>query len=957
VAEAIGIEDLLAGPIVRRVEPTLASVWIALRKPAQVRLDVYRGLGAPGRDTDLVPAKARADHTIAIGAQLHVALAVFEPLEPERLDWGHAYSYDVKLFGEGGPWIGLDELDQLRDHQFINAAGVRHQLLALGYEPGWLPSFVLPPPTPLQLRIVHGSCRSSTEAGRDAMPVVDDLIRSTLASTTERPHMLWLTGDQIYADSIGAEHVRSLTKTGSRLLSGDDRVTDHVNIGLDPADPSSTFRFPIDRVHFPPGRRTHLMRNVAGFSGSDMDAHLIGFGEYAALYLSAWSNATWPELEPLLAERWPRVEEFRTAYIALRDALEAAPESIEKPDDYDKARDYYEAWRLLPEDALAIDLTLEESDLWSLWNEQITTTEGWTGYWRKLANPKYQGSPWVVVPTLQAPTTPGARELAKALTPAWFAGHHFSNVKIDKDGDVAGDAARVELHRMKAFYDVLPRARRALANIATYMVFDDHEVTDDWNITAGWVTKTRSNELARTVMRNALAAFAVFQGWGNDPRAYGNPSTVQGKVLAEIQKLYLDETGAVIEDGPDAQATARLVELFDIRPLDAPPLDERMAWHFRYDGSGFEILALDTRTRRSYEPAADPTIGQPFTNDANAALITDEAMREQIPADPAPGVGPDGICFVIAAAPFLGFPPVESMFQPILNWADMGPSKEKREAQFTALRSWNRYGRIDKDPEPWGFVPRLFEATLDRLSSRARVVFLSGDVHYSCTLAMSYWKQQSGQLTTTRVVQCTSSPLRKQRTESDVEYFSMDLAQQIVGALSDPVERFGWHKGPPGSDPIAPSGNDGFNSRVRYLLQIDPILIAPQALPATTQMVRAADWSWRMRLVIDERVDDARLSELAPPPLLPTSAGLTEAMHSVADRLIWQVERIPARRWIWWTNVCVVDFSPGPEPQLRHSIYCYDLADQLAFAQPFVIGRTPLDVPASERPPAIGGGP
>src|SRR5262245_26189799 len=44
---------ILAGPIVRRVEPKLASVWVALKEPATVRLDVWHGLEAAS--TSLAP--------------------------------------------------------------------------------------------------------------------------------------------------------------------------------------------------------------------------------------------------------------------------------------------------------------------------------------------------------------------------------------------------------------------------------------------------------------------------------------------------------------------------------------------------------------------------------------------------------------------------------------------------------------------------------------------------------------------------------------------------------------------------------------------------------------------------------------------------------------------------------------------------------------------------------------
>jgi hypothetical protein len=39
---------VLAGPIVRRVEPRLCSFWVALRQPATVTADVWPGIQAAG---------------------------------------------------------------------------------------------------------------------------------------------------------------------------------------------------------------------------------------------------------------------------------------------------------------------------------------------------------------------------------------------------------------------------------------------------------------------------------------------------------------------------------------------------------------------------------------------------------------------------------------------------------------------------------------------------------------------------------------------------------------------------------------------------------------------------------------------------------------------------------------------------------------------------------------------
>jgi phosphodiesterase/alkaline phosphatase D-like protein len=57
-----------------------------------------------------------------------------------------------------------------------------------------------------------------------------------------------------------------------------------------------------------------------------------------------------------------------------------------------------------------------------------------------------------------------------------------------------------------------------LANVPTYMIFDDHDVTDDWNLTARWRHRVHASPAGRRIVANALAAYWAFQGWGNDPR-------------------------------------------------------------------------------------------------------------------------------------------------------------------------------------------------------------------------------------------------------------------------------------------------------------------------------------------------------------------------------------------------------------------------------------------------------
>ena len=61
--------------------------------------------------------------------------------------------------------------------------------------------------------------------------------------------------------------------------------------------------------------------------------------------------------------------------------------------------------------------------------------------------------------------------------------------------------------------------RTLLANVPTFMMFDDHEVTDDWNVDATWVRMLHSSRdfyrMWPKTITDALCAYFMYQGWGN----------------------------------------------------------------------------------------------------------------------------------------------------------------------------------------------------------------------------------------------------------------------------------------------------------------------------------------------------------------------------------------------------------------------------------------------------------
>ncbi|GGA85544.1 hypothetical protein [Ornithinibacillus halotolerans] len=69
-----------------------------------------------------------------------------------------------------------------------------------------------------------------------------------------------------------------------------------------------------------------------------------------------------------------------------------------------------------------------------------------------------------------------------------------------------------QLKEIHDFLPTLPALRRILANVPTYMIFDDHDITDDWNISQEWIDGVNRSNLGKHIISNGLAAYFLFQG-------------------------------------------------------------------------------------------------------------------------------------------------------------------------------------------------------------------------------------------------------------------------------------------------------------------------------------------------------------------------------------------------------------------------------------------------------------
>ncbi|MFG6665676.1 alkaline phosphatase D family protein [Halomonas sp. HNIBRBA4712] len=139
------------------------------------------------------------------------------------------------------------------------------------------------------------------------------------------------------------------------------------------------------------------------------------------------------------------------------------------------------------------------------------------------------------------------------------------------------DAAvyRQEQAVMDTFVEGVAQSARLMAHLPTLMIFDDHDVTDDWNLTADWERCAYGHPFSKRIIGNALIAYLLCQGWGNDP-----------------DKLtpLIDEAGALLDT-----EKGRLEALRQDRFIER--LLRFQGWEFQVPGEP-ALLVLDTRTRR-----------------------------------------------------------------------------------------------------------------------------------------------------------------------------------------------------------------------------------------------------------------------------------------------------------------------------------------------------------------------
>ncbi|GAA2087818.1 alkaline phosphatase D family protein [Streptomyces albiaxialis] len=290
-----------------------------------------------------------------------------------------------------------------------------------------------------------------------------------------------------------------------------------------------------------------------------------------------------------------------------------------------------------------------------------------------------------------------------------------------------------------------PEVRWLLSTVPSCMIFDDHDVIDDWNTSESWQRDVRATGWWRERVLGGLTSYWVHQHLGN----------LSPGELAE------DPLFTAVREAGDERATELLRAFAERADLD--PSAAR--WSYRRDFGRVRLLMVDTRA------------GRVLTENKRAMLDDDEMswLYEQ-----ALDGGPGAVDHLLigSSLPWLLPPAVHGV--EVWNTALCGGARGPR---------WTRFSeklRRRADLEHWAAFPRSFRELTELIErvatgpeAPATVSVLSGDVHHAYVAEPEFpgTGAANGADGTSHVVQLTCSPMHNS-----------------IPAVLRPAFRFGWSR-------------------------------------------------------------------------------------------------------------------------------------------------------------------
>ena len=514
----------------------------------------------------------------------------------------------------------------------------------------------------------------------------------------------------------------------------------------------------------------------------------------------------------------------------------------------------------------------------------------------------------------------------------WFGqrakkGHHFG---MDR-----------EAKNLALFRQDLPDVRRMMANIPSYMICDDHEVTDDWNMTRDTCKSLYGHPLGLRVAQNALVAYSLCQHWGNVPEVFEGIGP--GKAMLDL----LNGTDAARYE-TNSPALRKLVAVHEESVLATQPDNavfhdpDSLIFNFTVEGPGHQVIFTDSRSWRSF----------PTGRVGGGVLMPSAQLAQQIVATP-----PASERFVIVVMT-TNAPAVE----PIRSAARHDGIANFFEHYPDVYEAWEL---------PSIHFDRLMVSLTEKLplvdgQRTGAIALLSGDVHFSFATRLVYKATTrlgdvQPQPAKAVIAQLVASSLRKE-TDSTLGFHRKGYAYApnpiawLLIPKTTPQGYAGWNE-PVGSEKIV--GQRGLAVAGSFV-PLFTIALDQPTLPTTPD-------GWFLGNAVDPQTPpdySYRLDYLTPPdvsvpvdttPIPPLPAGSTPDQRKMAAEAL----RLAATKYrmynaggkinkvIGTNNLCEITFDWHPTNvslrRLHHTVRWRKDKDSEVELSDYVVSLDPDD--------------
>ena len=274
-----------------------------------------------------------------------------------------------------------------------------------------------------------------------------------------------------------------------------------------------------------------------------------------------------------------------------------------------------------------------------------------------------------------------------------------------------------------------PANRWLLSTVPSAMIFDDHDIRDDWNTSLDWRRKMEATSWWHGRIVAGLASYWVYQHLGNLSPA----ARAEDEVYAHVRA----HQGA---GGPEHDLGG-LLDAFAER-VDQQPHTYRWSYTRGFDTQA-RLVVVDSRAARRLEPESRAML------DADEAAWLDAQLRGDV----------DHL-LVGTSLPFLlarGLHHLEAFSEALAQgaWGGLGGRAGEVLRQLVDLEHWGAFQRSFQDVA--GQVMEVAAGKRGRAPST--VTFLSGDVHHSY-VSEARPAATDGPAVRSTILQAVCSPMR-----------------------------------------------------------------------------------------------------------------------------------------------------------------------------------------------------